>query len=205
MSCVEMFFDPGCPWTWITSRWLCEVAHKRGLDVRWRTYSLMLKNADNPSVASAARERWAAQFDALRVIEAARELVGEDAVGKLYAAFGTAIHLEGDSFLSSLEERVNAAGVDAAVLVARGSTRWDSAIEASTADARSLVGDDVGLPIIVLPGARERGAPVFFGPVLSPAPTGDAALALWDAYCVMAAEPAMWELKRSRTVGPQFS
>ncbi len=200
MTEVEFWFDPACPWTWITSRWITEVAENRHLNVNWRTFSLLHHNRDR-DFPDQYRLPLEAQWRGLRVIEAARAGYGNDAVGALYTAFGTAIHLNGDRLLESLETAAEAAGVDASVLSHAEDDSWDHGIRDSTEAASALVGTEVGLPIMRVEGARS----VFFGPVMSPAPTGDEAIKLWDAYRSITELDGVYEIKRTRTVGPQFA
>lgn len=197
---VEFYFDPSCPWTWMTSRWVCEVASTRGIEVTWQTYSLKVKNADNPNLPEIYRELQAAQWPALRIIQAARAHHGNDAVGRLYTQLGALIHHDGDRHLAGLAAAVEAAGLPAEILAEGDNPAWDESITASTDAARALVGDDVGIPIAVFEGARAT----YFGPVMSPAPTGQDALDLWDALQTLSRLDGVYEIKRSRNVGPQF-
>lgn len=199
MTAIDFYFDPGCPWTWITSRWVTEVAPKRELDVRWLIFSLKYKNRD-ADIPEQFREPMERQYRALRVIEAAREHHGDEVVGRLYTAIGARVHHDGDGLLDGLADAVAEAGVDASVLDAAEDTRWDEIIERSTEAGQALVGDDVGVPIIVVPGARST----YFGPMMSPAPTGEDALIVWDALVAMSRVDGVYELKRTRQVGPQF-
>jgi hypothetical protein len=196
---VEFFFDIACPWTWITSRWVVEVAPQRDVRVIWTPFSLRYRNKDNPGY-DRLRSALNGQWPAMRVIEAARTRLGNDAVGRLYESLGTLIHHDGDDHLVRLAEGIAAAGVEESIIGAADDGSLDAALEASTDRALSIVGQDAGIPIIVLPGARNT----FFGPVLSPAPTGDDALALWDAYVTLGRIDGLYEIKRSRSVGPQF-
>ncbi|MGD9791865.1 MAG: GNAT family N-acetyltransferase [Acidimicrobiia bacterium] len=196
---IDFYFDPACPWTWIASRWVAEVAAARGLDVRWRTFSLKLKNA-GVTLSPELDAKLTALFRALRVIEAARAEHGEAAVGDLYREFGARIHHDGDVALVGLTDAITTVGLPASLAAAADDATWDKAIAESTDAARALVGDDVGVPIISLGGDR----PVFFGPVMSPAPTGQAALDLWDAYVTITRCQGLYEIKRSRHVGPIF-
>ncbi len=199
LTSVDFWFDPACPWTWITSRWMVEVAHEKHLTVNWRTFSLLHHNGDNiPEQFSGPLK---AQWKGLRVIEAARAGYGNDAVAALYTAFGERIHLQQDGSLEGLAAAVADAGVDAAVLKHADDDSWDHGIRASTEAGSVLVGKDVGIPIILPEGAKS----VFFGPVMSPAPTGDDAIKVWDAYLLLSQVEGVYEIKRTREVGPQFN
>jgi 2-hydroxychromene-2-carboxylate isomerase len=192
---IEFFFDPICPWTWITSRWVREVAPKRDLDVTWRSYSLFVKNGDD--IPEQYREGAKVGLKALRVVEAARAKEGDEPIGDLYLQLGARIHHDDDRMLAGLADAVTAAGLDPTLVAAFDDESWDEAIVASTSRARQMVGDDVGVPIIVAPGRQP-----FFGPVMTPMATGDAALALWDALALLGTVDAAYEIKRTRTAGP---
>jgi hypothetical protein len=196
---IDFWFDPACPWTWITSRWVVEVAGPRELDVTWRTFSLRHRNKDNPGY-DGIRDQLDAQLPGLRVIEAARAAHGDDAVGPLYTALGTLIHHDGDTNLERLVEGIAMAGLPASLIHAGSDASWDAAIEKGTRAGLDLMGDDVGIPYIVVPGHPAT----FFGPVLSPAPTGDDAVALWDAFVTLGRFEGLYEIKRSRNTRPIF-
>ena len=198
-SPVRFFFDPSCPWTWITSRWVAEVAGARSLEVRWEPYSLKLKNA-GVEVSPEHRARYDRGFELLRVVVAVREAEGHAAVGDLYRALGTRFHNDGDEQVAPLADVLADAGLDPAFADAAKDPRHDDAIRRSTDEGRRLTGEDVGLPIIV-PDGRDRA---FSGPVLSPAPTGEEALALWDAYVALTAVDGLFEVKRTRVDKPQL-
>jgi protein-disulfide isomerase-like protein with CxxC motif len=199
---VQFHFDPGCPWTWITSRWLVEVAPQRELRVAWQPFSLRYHNKANPDY-DWVRDELDAQHPAMRVIMSVRQHRGNEAVGRLYTALGTRIHHDGDEFLRGpgLADAIAAAGLPAEVLDAAVDESWDPLIEESTDQAVSIVGDQAGIPIIAIDGA----ATIYFGPVLSPAPTGQAALELWDAFATLCRTPGIYEIKRTRNVKPLFT
>jgi hypothetical protein len=197
VTSLQFFFDPACPWTWITSRWVVDVAPHRGLDITWRIFSLRHRNRDNPDY-DWIRDELDAQHPAMRVIAAAQHEYGSDAVGRLYTAFGTLIHHEGDDNLDRIDEGIAWAGLDPAIIDAAADAGWDDSIVKSTDDGSSLVGDDAGIPIVAVDGA----VATYFGPVLSPAPTGDGALALWDALMTLQRLDGVYEIKRTRDTRP---
>lgn len=195
MSDIEFFFDIGCPWTWATSRWMTEVQQAEDLSITWTTYSLRIKNAGKEVPAEIA-ERSDAQFAGMRVIEAARHRLGDEVVPRLYTELGARIHHDGDTMLNDLEGALATLSLPADLIEAADEDRWDETLEANTNRGRSLVGDDVGVPIIRI------GKNAMFGPVLSPAPHGDDATRLWDAYATLLTMDGVWEIKRTRKVGP---
>ena len=199
MTPVQFYFDPACPWTWITSRWALDVAGQRGFEIIWKTFSLHHHNRDNPAY-DWIRGRHEHRLAALRVIDAARERFGNDAVARLYTAFGTLIHHDDDKPLTRMADGIAAAGLPADLIEAGSDPSWDAGIEASTDAAVAIVGKDVGIPVMVIDGARST----FFGPVLSPAPTGAEACELWDAYVSLTKFEGLYEIKRTRNTRPIF-
>jgi len=197
MTPVQFYFDPACPWTWITSRWVVDVADQRGFDIIWKTFSLRYHNRENPGY-DWIRERLNHQLPGLRVIDAARERFGNDAVGRLYTSFGTLIHYDDDESLTRLADGIANARLPADLIEAGTDTSLDAGIEASTDAAIAIVGKDAGIPLIVIDGAKST----FFGPVLSPAPTGPEACDLWDAFVALGKFDGLYEIKRTREVGP---
>lgn len=185
MTSVDFFFDPGCPWTWRTSRWVLEVAPHRNVAVRWRAFSLDLKNGAPPTTAQGA----------LRIVEAVWADHGDDPIGRLYTEVGRRFHEHEDTSLDAVAGALAAAGLDAAYLGAAHDQRWDAEIRWSMDEATRVAGDDVGVPILVFDG--EVGV---CGPVMEPAPTGAAAVDLWDCVAGLARTPGFFELERSRTV-----
>ena len=193
---IDFYFDPVCPYCWITSRWLTEVKEHRDFDVRWRSFSLFLKNEPEPG--SSSYDRYYEMHRALRVVEALREHHGDGCVGEFYTELGRRIHHDRQRPLD-LAGAVDAVGLDAGALAAADDDMWDEPIRASMKDALAVGGDDVGVPLITFDG--ERG---FFGPVMSPAPTGPEAVDLFDHAAALARYPGFWEIKRTRTEAPVF-
>ena len=189
-SAVQFYFDPACPWTWITSRWVVEVAGLRDLRITWHLFSLRYHNKTNPDY-DRIREELDDQYPAMRILAAAKAHHGNAAVGKLYTALGTWIHHDDDEHLLRLPEAIAAAGLPADIINAGSDERWDTVIKESTHRAYDIVGKEVGIPIVVIDAAEAT----YFGPVLSPAPTGDEALKLWDAYVVLGSFRGLYEIK----------
>ena len=198
-SNVRFFFDPACPWTWITARWMVEVAEARNIDVEWVIFSLRHRNRDNPGY-DGFRAELNSQHSGVRVLAATGTLHGNAAVGRLYTALGTLIHHDGDDHLVRLAEAIEMAGLPADIIEHADNEAWDESIVATTELGRSIIGDDAGIPLIVVPGSPAS----FFGPVLSPAPTGVEALDLWDAFVALGRFEGLYEVKRTRSVGPIF-
>jgi 2-hydroxychromene-2-carboxylate isomerase len=206
---LDFFFDPGCPWTWITARWVAEVAPQRDIQVTWRPFSLTLKNEGQelpPGLPDALRDRILGlrpvTLAALRVLEAVRDAHGDAPIGNLYLEYGRRIHHD-ESWQSPdfLADSLTGAGLDPSLATASDDATWDARLRAELEAAVEVAGADVGSPILVFDTEPRRG---FHGPVLSPAPTGDDALRLWDAVRVAVDVPGLFELKRSRTTGPQL-
>jgi predicted DsbA family dithiol-disulfide isomerase len=185
LTTLDFFFDPGCPWTWRTSRWVAEVAPQRDVAVRWRAFSLDLKNDTAPTTAQGA----------LRIVEAVWADHGDEPIGRFYTEVGTRFHLHEDTSLDALAAALQASGLDASYLAAAHDERWDPEIRWSMDEAIRIVGDDVGVPILVLDGQVGIS-----GPVMEPAPAGDAAAELWDHVVALARTPGFYELERTRSV-----
>ena len=200
---VEFWFDPACPWAWITSRWMEDVARQRPeLDVQWTPMSLWLLNsaqhsdADYLSGHGAAHQR---TFVLTKALAGLKQEAGNEHVKALYDALGERIHHEGRSDDALVSEAFEAAGVDASFLARAEAGEFDEALETSHRDGIGRVGQDVGTPIIAVNGVA------FFGPVISPAPKGEQALRLFDGIVMAAEYDGFFELKRSRTRGPEFN
>lgn len=163
---------------------MVEVAPRRDIAVRWRAYSLDIKNDLPPSTAQGA----------LRMVEAVWADHGDEPIGRFYAEVGTRFHDGGDSSLDAVAAALHAAGLDTGYLAATHDERWDAEIRWSMDEAIRVVGDDVGVPILVLDGKVG-----LCGPVVEPPPTGDAAVEFWDHVVALARTPGFYEVKRSRT------
>lgn len=201
---VDMWFDPRCPWAWITSRWLLEVERVRPIQVRFHVMSLTLLNEERERDAEDYPARRADGLAPVRIAIAAEQKYGNDVLRPLYTALGTRRHVEKeqfgpDVFRAALVE----AGLPEELAAAAESPEYDEALRASHDEAMALVGLDVGTPVIRVPGPR--GEPVaFFGPVVTPPPRGEAAGRLWDGTLLVAGTPGFYELKRTRDVRPSF-
>lgn len=200
---VDFWFDPICPWAWLTSRWILEVEKVRPIEIRWHVMSLSVLN-EGRDVPEQYAQLMAKAWGPVRVLIAARESEGEQIVGPLYTEIGTRIHPGGEDFVEAVRGAVGSLGLDESLLAAAETDELDAILRASHAEAIALVGDDVGTPVIALPGPEGRGPVAIFGPVVTPAPRGEAAGRLWDGTVLVASTPGFYELKRSRTERPRF-
>jgi 2-hydroxychromene-2-carboxylate isomerase len=197
-SAAEFWFDPLCPWAWMTSRWMTEVEQVRPVDVTWSVMSLSVLNEGRelPEEYRALMERG---WGPVRVIIAAAREYGEKVVKPLYDAMGTRIHVQDDKdFDAVIAAALDEVGIDPGLARFAGSDEVDDLLRASHQRAIDLVGDEVGTPVVAVNGVA------FFGPVVSPAPKGEDAGRLWDGCVLVAGTQGFFELKRSRTVGPIF-
>ena len=195
---ADFWFDPLCPFAWITSRWMLEVEQVRDVDVTWRVMSLSYLN-QNKDVAADYRARLAPGWGPVRVLVAADARHGSEELLPLYTALGTRIHLDGrklrqepDSGYALVAEALAEAGLDADLIEAFDDASYDHAVIKSHREGMDQVGDDVGTPTIAVDGTA------FFGPVISRIPRGEEAGRLWDACVAIASFPYFSELKRSR-------
>ena len=196
---VDFWFDPICPWAWMTSRWITEVEKMRPISVRWHVMSLSVLNEHRDDLSSHYRQVLDRAWGPVRVVNAARELHGQQVVKPLYDALGTRIHPGGrDDYPAVITEALAEVGLPASLADYASSDELDEALRASHAAGISQVGQDVGTPVISVNGTA------FFGPVVSPSPKGEAAGKLWDGVLLVASTPGFFELKRTRTADPIF-
>jgi len=201
---VDMWFDPTCPWAWMTSRWLLEVEKVRPLDVRFNVMSLSVLNEGRDHLSESYRAAMDRAWGPVRVCIAAAEAAGPQVLRDLYTALGTRIHLQKYELGEKLyTESLIEAGLDPALADAATSDAWDDALRGSHDAGMKPVGTDVGTPVIHAPGP-DGGTVAFFGPVVTPAPKGEAAGKLWDGVVLVAGTEGFFELKRSRDIGPIF-
>ncbi|MGE9806952.1 DsbA family protein [Janibacter sp. G1551] len=195
---VEFWFDPACPWAWMSSRWLMEVERIRDIDVTWSVMSLSVLN-EGRDLPEPYRDLMDRSWGPVRVIIAAAAAHGDTVIKPLYDAMGTQIHLERVSDRAQvIATALEQVGLPAELAEAATTDAHDEALRASHARAIGLVGDDVGTPVISVAGVA------FFGPVVTPAPKGEAAGCLWDGCVLVASTPGFYELKRTRDADPIF-
>jgi 2-hydroxychromene-2-carboxylate isomerase len=195
---VDFWFDPICPWAWMTSRWMEQVEQVRPVDVRWHVMSLAVLN-EGRDLPAEYQDMMKRAWGPVRVIVAAQQLHGDEVVKPLYDAMGTRLHPKGiKDYDQVIAESLVEVGLPAELAAYATSEEYDDQLRASHEAGIAKVGQDVGTPVIAV------GDVAFFGPVVTPAPKGEAAARLWDGVLLVAGTPGFYEIKRSRTQGPIF-
>lgn len=199
---VEFYFDPGCPWCWVTSRWLLLVSNRRDIDITWRPFSLAIKNK---ALEAKAKESPHAKnhrdsHRVLRVMMVASEMHGTPLIDS-YSVFGTKRHTAGfdynDEWIANVLDEMK---LPAELIEAADDASYDDKLKAELQSAIDIVGEDVGVPTIVF--TNENGEKQgYFGPVIRELPEMDEALKLWDGLANLATVSSFYELKRSRPAG----
>ncbi|QHY95509.1 DSBA-like thioredoxin domain protein [Streptomyces sp. S4.7] len=202
---VDFWFDPICPWAWMTSRWMLEVEKVRNVEVNWHVMSLAVLNEDKlDELPEQYREGMKAAWAPVRVVIAAQQLHGDEVVGKLYTALGTRIHNGGEgNERATIVAALADVGLPADLIDYADKDTYDTELRASHKEGIDKVGQEVGTPVIAVPGSDGEQI-AFFGPVVTPAPKGEEAAQLWDGTLMVASIPGFYEIKRTRTQGPIF-
>ncbi len=196
---VDLWVDPLCPWAWMTSRWLLEAAQVREFEVNFHVMSLAVLN-EGRDLSPEYVELLAKAWGPVRLLIAAEERHGNKVVEPLYSAMGTRRHVQDEKdFDKLIADALNDVGLEADLAEAATSTTYDDALRASHHQGMDPVGYDVGTPVIHV------GDVAFFGPVVTPAPKGEAAGKLYDGVILVASTPGFYELKRTRTEEPNFA
>jgi 2-hydroxychromene-2-carboxylate isomerase len=201
---VNMWFDPMCPWAWITSRWLLEVEQVRPLDIDFHVMSLSVLNENRDDLPERYKTMIARGFGGVRVAIAAEQKYGNSVLRDLYTAMGTRIHLGQEEQGPDLyRAALNDCGLDPALADVATSEEFDERLRESHNAGMKPVGMDVGTPVIHAPGPDGEEI-AFFGPVITPSPKGEAAGRLWDGVMLVAGTPGFYEIKRTREAPPIF-
>jgi len=200
---ADFWFDPLCPWAWITSRWMLEVEQVRGVQTNWHVMSLAILNQGRAELSDEYKERMARALGPVRICMAAEQAKGPDILLPLYTALGTRLHVqrrgreeaEAEAIVAEALEEV---GLPTSLAEAATSSEYDEALAASHHAGMDPVGTDVGTPVIHFNGKA------IFGPVVTPAPKGEAAGRLWDGVLLCTGTEGFFELKRTRDRQPSF-
>jgi 2-hydroxychromene-2-carboxylate isomerase len=199
---ADFWFDPACPWAWMTSRWMLEVEQVRDVKTTWHVMSLAVLNDGRDELDEKYKQNLRNLWGPVRVLIAAEKAHGNEVLLPLYTALGNRIHVEGrgvgDGKGDVVKEALAEVGLPASLIEAAETDRYDDELKKSHHAGMDLVGMEVGTPVISVEGTA------FFGPVVTPAPKGEAAGKLWDGVRLVAGTEGFFEIKRTRDRGPVF-
>jgi 2-hydroxychromene-2-carboxylate isomerase len=198
---ADIWFDPSCPYTWITSRWLLEAAREREFEIGWHVLSLAVLNEHRDDDPEGDPEGYL--WLPVRICAAVAERHGQEALGRYYTAFGDRVHRAGNWNPRIVPDALGEAGLPDDLAEAAETDAWDAAVRASHAEGIAKVGDHVGTPIIEAT-AEDGARTAFFGPVVSRVPRGEEAGRLWDGTLLVAAVRGFHELKGAPHAEPDF-
>lgn len=196
---VDFWFDPSCPYTWITSRWIVEAATVRPLDIRWHVMSLSVLNEHREIDPEGDTEGYL--WGPVRVCAAVEQRYGQDGLDRFFTAYGTHVHQGGEWV--DFEDVLAETGLPKDLAAAAGTDELDEVVRASHAAGIALVGEHVGTPVVATEAA-DAGRVAFFGPVISRIPRGEEAGRLFDGAVLVASVSGFHELKGRPHAEPRF-
>lgn len=197
-TAVDFWFDPTCPWAWMTSRWMLEVEQVRDIDLTFHVMSLSVLN-DGRDLPEDYRGLMDKAWLPARASLLVEQRHGSAKLAEFYTEVGTRFHPGGEELsVETVKAALDAVGADADIIDVAQTDQIDDDLRRSHHEGMDPVGDEVGTPVIRVNGMS------LFGPVISPAPKGEEAGELFDGFVKVTAYPGFFELKRTRTVGPIF-
>lgn len=201
---IDIWVDPLCPYAWMTSQWMLEVEKVRDVVARFNIMSLTVLNEDRDNLSDDYKALMKRGMAPVRIATAVEQEHGKEGLRKFYLALATMRHNDGEDFSAEVFERALVkAGLDSSLAAKADDESLDAAVRESHHAGMDPVGQDVGTPVIHFPNGAD-GTTAFFGPVVSPAPTGEEAGRLWDGLSILATTSGLYELKRTRDTKPSF-
>lgn len=199
MTAVQFYFDPACPFAWVTSRWLLNTAQRRDIEIDWRQMSLAVLN-EGADVPDQQRHHMEVSRKLGRVLAAAHDRAGDTALGPLYTALGHRVHQQNAEVTATMvANALSECGLDPGLAESLDDPTYDSAVRVAHQESQDNLGDSGGSPIIGIDGR------FFFGPVLTAIPDGPEGDELFDALRTLSATSAFAQLQRPRSGPPTFT